>query len=264
VAVDVDGTLLDSRHQVGQPTRAAVQAALAHGVAVVLCSSRCPGELKEILLGLGLTTPTPFIGAQGGFTGHYDHAGRLGVDHEHRLPLPSARRVVAAAAAAGIAVNWYDGERWIASELDPAVEEEARIVGHLPVVADPAAEATAPHKILLIAPQQRPGAVDGLLDQLPGDLTVHRSKTGYLELTAAAVDKGVAFDRLCTDRGIRVEQRAAIGDGFNDLGLFATVGIAVAMGHAPQQVRRQASLVTASNDEHGVAQALHALIQDPS
>jgi Cof subfamily protein (haloacid dehalogenase superfamily) len=262
VAVDVDGTLLDSSHQISQPTGTAVRAARDRGVAVVLCSSRCPGELKGILFELGLAGSTPFVAAQGGLTGHYDLAGRLHVEREHRLPLPSARWLAAASAAAGIAVNWYDGERWVASRLDAAVEQEARIVGHDPEVADPLAEATAPHKILLIAPHQRPGAFDELAGRLPGDLTVHRSKAGYLEVTAAGVDKAVAFDRLCATRGIGVGERAAIGDGHNDLGLFATVGLSVAMGHAPAEVRGQASLITGTNDEHGVAQALQVLILD--
>jgi Cof subfamily protein (haloacid dehalogenase superfamily) len=262
VAVDVDGTLLDSRHQLSQPTRAAVRAARDRGVEVVLCSSRCPGELKGILLELGLTAPAPFVAAQGGLTGRYDHAGRLAVEREQRLPLASARALVAAAAAAGVAVNWYDGERWVASRMDAAVAEEARIVGHDPEVADPLAEPAGPHKILLIAPPERPGALDELVGRLPGDLAVHRSKAGYLEVTAAGVDKAVAFDRLCAARGIGVEERAAIGDGYNDLGLFATVATSVAMGHAPAEVRRQASLVTASNDEHGVAQALQTLTRE--
>jgi Cof subfamily protein (haloacid dehalogenase superfamily) len=264
VAVDVDGTLLDSHHRINQPTRAAVQAAQHRSVAVVLCSSRGPAELKPILFGLGLLAPTPFVAAQGGLTGSYDRAGQLSVEREHRLPLLSARQLTAAAAGAGIAVNWYDGEHWIASQLDAAVKEEARIVGHDPDVADPLTQTPAPHKLLLIAPPQRPDAVEGLLSRLPEDLAVHRSKPGYLEVTAAGVDKAVAFDRLCAARGIGVEERAAIGDGFNDLGLFAVVGIAVAMGHAPAEVRRQASLVTGTNDEHGAAEALQALIQDPS
>ena len=263
VAVDVDGTLLDSRHQVGQPTRAAVRAARDRGVAVVLCSSRCPGELKGILFDLGLTAPAPFVGAQGGFTGSYDLAGRLTVEREHRLPLASARALVAAAAEAGVAVNWYDGERWVASRLDAAVEEEARIVGHAPAVADPLAEPAAPHKILLIAPAGRPEVTEELAGRLPGDLTAHRSKAGYLEVTAAGVDKAVAFDQLCAARGIGVGERAAIGDGNNDLGLFATVATAVAMGHAPPEVRRRATWVTAGNDHHGVAEALEVLGQAP-
>jgi Cof subfamily protein (haloacid dehalogenase superfamily) len=264
VAVDVDGTLLNSHHQVSQPTREAVQAAQTHDVIVVLTSSRGPAELKAILLGLRLTAPTPFVAAQGALTGHYDSTGRLTIEHEQRLPMSSARRLAAAATAAGVGVNWYDGERWITPQVDAAIEEEARIVGHDPEVADPLRETTAPHKVLLITDRQRPDAFDGLLFQFPSDLAFHRSKAGYLEVTAADVDKAVAFDQLCSTRGIGVEERAAIGDGLNDLGLFAIVGISVAMGHAPAEVRQKASLVTGTNDEHGVAQALQGLIQDPS
>jgi hydroxymethylpyrimidine pyrophosphatase-like HAD family hydrolase len=136
-------------------------------------------------------------------------------------------------------------------------------VGHAPEVADPLAEPAAPHKILLIAPAGRPRATEELAGRLPGGLAVHRSKAGYLEVTAAGVDKAVAFDQLCAARGIGVGERAAIGDGHNDLGLFATVATAVAMGHAPPEVRRRATWVTAGNDQHGVAEALEVLGQAP-
>ena len=48
----------------------------------------------------------------------------------------------------------------------------------------------------------------------------------------------------------------AIGDNYNDVSMFQRVGRAVAMGNAPQEIKEFAHIVTGTNDEHGVAQAI--------
>ena len=52
----------------------------------------------------------------------------------------------------------------------------------------------------------------------------------------------------------------AIGDGRNDLGMLDFAGVAVAPANAHPDVLAVADLVTASNDEDGVAQALAHLL----
>ena len=51
----------------------------------------------------------------------------------------------------------------------------------------------------------------------------------------------------------------AYGDNYNDVDLLRAVGLGVAMGNAPQDVRRQADLVAPSNDEEGVLRCLERL-----
>ncbi len=51
----------------------------------------------------------------------------------------------------------------------------------------------------------------------------------------------------------------AVGDGDNDVDMFAVAGWGVAMGNAPVHVQRQANAVTYSNDEDGLAVALETL-----
>lgn len=56
-----------------------------------------------------------------------------------------------------------------------------------------------------------------------------------------------------------LQDAVAFGDNFNDVDLLRAVGLGVAMGNAPQDVRRQADLVAPSNDEEGVLRCLERL-----
>ncbi len=74
------------------------------------------------------------------------------------------------------------------------------------------------------------------------------------------MDKADALRRLCLRRGLGPDRVAAIGDGRNDMGMLAFVGIAVAPANAHPEVLAAADMVTASNDEDGVAEALARLV----
>jgi hypothetical protein len=65
---------------------------------------------------------------------------------------------------------------------------------------------------------------------------------------------------VCTGLGVAAEQVVAIGDGRNDLGMLAFAGVAVAPANAHPEVLAAADLITSSNDEEGVAQALAQLV----
>ncbi|HEU0059773.1 MAG TPA: HAD hydrolase family protein, partial [Hyphomicrobiaceae bacterium] len=57
-----------------------------------------------------------------------------------------------------------------------------------------------------------------------------------------------------------VREIAVLGDGSNDLPMFAVAGLSIAMGNAGDEVKARADLVTAANDEEGFAQAVEQLI----
>lgn len=82
---------------------------------------------------------------------------------------------------------------------------------------------------------------------------------GILEVTHPGADKGNALACLARQWGIERETVVAIGDHYNDLGMFEYAGTSVAMGNAPPEVAARADLVTSSNAEEGVAKALDLL-----
>jgi len=60
--------------------------------------------------------------------------------------------------------------------------------------------------------------------------------------------------------GIKTEDMATIGDGQNDVLRFKKSGMSIAMGTASNDVKAQATAVTATNEQDGFAKAMQDLV----
>lgn len=77
---------------------------------------------------------------------------------------------------------------------------------------------------------------------------------------ANSASKGSALRDLVDYVGINLDQSLAIGDSYNDLNIFQVVHTKVAMGHAPDALKKTADWVAPSVDEDGVAVAIEKFI----
>ena len=73
---------------------------------------------------------------------------------------------------------------------------------------------------------------------------------------SASASKGAALAALAARLNIPKEQIACIGDGENDLPMFEAAGLRIAMGNAVPQLKEQASQVSRTNRNNGVAYAI--------
>jgi Cof subfamily protein (haloacid dehalogenase superfamily) len=253
VALDVDGTVLLPDGTIAPSTIAAVAEARAAGVHVVLASSRGPVALERIQDVLGLREEW-FIGYQGALVGR-DHGGALEVLSQRLIAPESARGVENRALAAGLSVGRYFGSLWQVPILTGVIRHEAGTTGEEPVVATTGG--VPAHKLMVIADgEQQRAALARLAEDLPDTVTATFSHPSYLEVTAAGVDKGSGITPLARRLGVPLAAVAAVGDGPNDLGLFAAVGHPVAMGQAGPEVQAAAEWVTGAVTDDGVARAL--------
>jgi hydroxymethylpyrimidine pyrophosphatase-like HAD family hydrolase len=62
--------------------------------------------------------------------------------------------------------------------------------------------------------------------------------------------------------GISTDAVATIGDMQNDIAMFRVSGLSFAMGNATDDVKRQATHVTASNEEEGFAKAIDTILRE--
>lgn len=76
------------------------------------------------------------------------------------------------------------------------------------------------------------------------------------ELMNSNVSKGNALAYLADHLGVPLSNVMVIGDSYNDISMFEKAGISVAMGNAEEDIRKHCDYISLSNDQHGVAQAL--------
>ena len=120
-------------------------------------------------------------------------------------------------------------------------------------------------KVMLFA-RREGGDAKGLLAEITRevnakfpDIRVTASTWNNLELNIDSAHKGRAMERLAQHLGLTLANCMAFGDGMNDLTMVEAAGVGVAMANAVDAVKRVAKVVTASNDEDGVAKALERL-----
>lgn len=87
---------------------------------------------------------------------------------------------------------------------------------------------------------------------IPG-INVTTSVSGNAEFNKAGMNKGIGLKELAERLGIPKQNVIAIGDNDNDLEMFEHAGISVAMGNAADNVKKLADVVTEDNDSDGVA-----------
>ena len=158
-----------------------------------------------------------------------------------------------------LSLNYYQGTHWYSPEPDNYwTAQEGDITG-LRASAKPAAPLTTVHKILVMgdAPVIR-ALQERLKPQFP-HLEIHRSKDEYLEIVNKRATKAQAIAYMGERLGIPAAESVAFGDNYNDLDMLRYAGYSVAMGNAPDDIKAECSIVTAPNDEDGLAQVLERL-----
>ena len=264
IALDIDGTLVDDDHVIGQRTIAAVRAAMDRDVAVSLVTGRMVSSALQFAVELGLTGP--IIGYQGGLARAMPapDSRRLGRLLLHTpIAAETARAVVHWTREHGLDPHLNHLERFILRADDPRAEDYSSFMGaRAELVAD--LEASIRHpitKVLAVGEPPLPTELAPLArDAFLGTADVTISHPRFLEFVAPGVSKGRAIRWLARRLGVGLGATLAIGDQWNDLEMIAEVGHGAAMPTAPDEVLAVARYVAPSVLEEGPARLIEALV----
>ena len=257
---DMDGTLVTPEKTLTPRTVAAVAKLAQAGIGFSLISARPARGMASAAEALKVSLP---IAA---FNGGAVIAPDGAVLSARRLSAELSRAAFALLAEHG-ADAWVfaDNEWLILNPNVPKIAREQRSVGFGPTLVDN-----------FDAVIDRIDKIVGVSDDLPllqgaeadaqarwGHLaTIGRSQPYYLDFTHLEANKGGGVAALCEHIGVPLARTAVIGDMFNDISMFRRAGYAIAMGQAPEAVKAEAAVVTASNREDGFAQAVERLLAD--
>lgn len=261
IVVDIDGTLLNSRHELSARTEAALRAAMARGVQVMLATGKTRASALGIIAQLGLATPGIFTQ---GLT-VYNGDGTL--RSQTTLDPAIARRVITFAEDRGFDVVAYagtqllvrartDGDAMLARYGEPAVQ----VVGPLQNILD----SLPVNKVVLmnLSDVRRVRALRWQLTmQLDGTARMVQANVPQMvEVLPPGVSKGTALKALLRDLNLEPQHVLALGDGENDIEMVRLAGVGVAMGNAEAHLKAAADHVVATNDNDGVAEAVERFV----
>ena len=259
VFLDIDGTLLNSRHQVMPCTQSHLQYLQGRGVPVILCSARPPKGVNLVAEQIGLCGPAACYNGGLIIDDNYTILRDVGIDI--RLAMDFRRFV--AEQFPDLVVSAYLYSVWMVEDTHhPLVEQEAEISGCTPLqgaLKQIAASASHIHKFLCMGDAMRIRALEKETARHFPQLMALRSNSTYLEILPPEATKGSAAQVLLEHYGLSAKQAVAFGDSDVDVDMLQYCGLGVAMGNAPRQVKEAADYVTASNDEEGIYIALNSL-----
>ena len=291
LAIDLDGTLLNSCGLISDGNHRAIERANAAGIRVSVCTGRGFNECKRYTAQMGHTEPVVVAG--GAILSHAQTGRTL-----HRFPMERGlvARLVGSLTAHGHAALVLK---------DPAGEEDPGLrPGHdYLIVSARGEEAIDPvsrwwfkehrigfHVVPSLDHDEHPGhtvrvgvcgtrgrtqaAADELQRDFAGEVAFHHfgavvpgddkkpmdDQIVILEAFDKRVNKWAAIRWLAERRGIDPKRIAAIGNDINDVAMLEGAALGVAMGNAIPEARGAADRHTLGNDADGVAHAIDKIL----
>lgn len=102
--------------------------------------------------------------------------------------------------------------------------------------------------------------VKGILDDVSG-LAVSSSFYDNIEVTDIKAQKGIILSKVAQKMNIKKEEVIVLGDSFNDFSMFSEFPISFAMGNAIPEIKEIAKYITETNDNSGVAAAIYKALE---
>jgi len=266
IALDIDGTLLDSRWTLPEANRGAIAEATRRGIEVALVTGRRYDFAMPIALQIG--APLTMIVSNGAIIRTQDGETHL----RHLLPRDTAARVLE------ITGPWRDSAAVIFDR-----PRENQVILETFATDDPIRTAYYARNKEFIGqavPLESCLTEDPLQVMLSGKVDTMRQVEAVLRLGQATENfkvastvyesrdfamidvihphcsKGAALAEWATLRGLTREEIMAVGDNHNDMEMLSFAGVPVVMGNCVPELRNFGWHETASNDHNGVAAAI--------
>jgi Cof subfamily protein (haloacid dehalogenase superfamily) len=279
IVSDMDGTLLDSKGCIPEENISAIREAEILGIEIAIATGRMYRNAREICTSAGLTPH--IISNNGAF---------IYTKEKQRLLSTHIDPATAQNALAWLDRHGYfyfacsDTESYMPGDAEERITREySESSGRIRDITGEQIEGlltsirTGTERIYDLrefAGTKELGSISAICSDLKKleegknrfrnrqEITMTAGGNHVFELLHPSASKGNALKILANHLGIRPEEAMAIGDHDNDLSMFAEAGISVAMGNAHAGVKQHCTRQTLSNDLHGVAHAIRAVLHE--
>jgi Cof subfamily protein (haloacid dehalogenase superfamily) len=271
IAIDLDGTLLNSKVELTQENRDALQRAHDAGIEIVLGTGRRHDFALPIAESLGFelwmfSSNGAITRSTIGETFHRDMLpketalllSRAMRRYRNHMVLTFDRRDKGAIVCESHAQLYEVIQRWM--------EKNAPFIEYVSPIEDALVE--DPIQAMFCGPVALMEEAQITLDAAEFRASFTALKTQYdhrdlciVDILNAGCSKGHALERWANYRGFDRSEVMAIGDNYNDVEMLTFAGHPVIMGNACEELKQQGWAVTLHHDEHGVAATIEQVLE---
>lgn len=259
VAIDIDGTLVNSELVITKPVYDAVQRVVDSGSKIVLCTGRPYPGAEAYMKELGLTQEGDYIINYHGALAQRTDTGEVVVDHQLSYDDMLTWQALAVEQEANFQAVRNDGVYSEQLDFNPKGLIEPFVNGitlRIRTLSEMDPELSYSKFIM----KDHVDVIHNLEDHVPAEFreryTVIRSEADSLEVLNKHASKGRTLKELAALLDIPRERVMAIGDSGNDIDMVEFAGLGVAMGNAVPEVKEVADVITENHNADGVAVAI--------
>lgn len=262
LAVDMDGTLLNSNRVISKGNKEAIKKAIEKGVRVVITSGRGLKGLDSFLNEIQLRGENQYLIANNGGTIYRTsdfkciaYKGLSGRDLVKAYTLSKKL---------GLNMIAYTHKGAIAPEENEFTRFETEYVGYTVKIFDFNSDIKEDDEITKILFSQTEELLEKKMHEIPkefySEYNVVKTMPIILEVMNKDCNKRYGVKNLADKLRIKREEVICIGDQANDIEMITYAGIGIAMGNAVQDLKDIAQYITSDNDSDGVAKAIGKFI----
>lgn len=266
IAIDMDGTLLDSKKRLPKENIEAIHRAIAKGIKIVLCTGRAKSGVLPYFEELGLPSQEEeYAILDNGCTTYRTKDWSL-LAHRALTHQNIEELVEVAGDYPELALTFFDQSHYfvLGERIPELVAYDATLVFNKVTPTTLEALKTNEEPIFQSMYVGEKDLLDKFVAQLDSQLSqsmsMVRSQDVLYEAMPQGTTKASALKGLADYLDLTAENIMAIGDAANDAEMLDFAGLGVAMGNASQDIKDLADAVTLDNDQAGLARALEKFV----
>ncbi|WP_342431703.1 HAD family hydrolase [Neobacillus sp. FSL H8-0543] len=260
ISIDLDGTLLNSQHQISEENLEVLNKLQELGHCVILNTGRAYADVIKLKALQNMELPIFCI------NGSILYSAARERLYEATLTTSAYEEIFAILQGLGVGILVYTNYGGFPSTLPPlhgkTKEELNSLFQEFNYDEILEKDNLKIYKLIALLQENQLDKIEVVKTALTGrtDISTATSFPNIMEITSIEANKGKALLRYQQMMDLSFDEIIAFGDGGNDLAQFEVATTSVAMGNAPLAIQQKADIITKTNDEDGFAYAVRHLL----
>ncbi|WP_375347387.1 HAD family hydrolase (plasmid) [Priestia megaterium] len=261
ISIDLDGTLLNSQHEISEENVKTLKELQQQGHSIILNTGRAYADVIKLKAVQNMEVPIFCI------NGAVLYSKTRELLYEATISVSTYKKIFSILHKIGVGILVYTNYGGFPSTLPPLhnknKEELATLFQEYNYDEILNKDNLKIYKLIALVQYEQLEKVEEVKRALANqfDISMASSFPNNVEITSNEAHKGKAILRYQQMMNLDFEEIFAFGDGGNDLAQFEVATTSVAMGNAPLDIQQKADFITKTNDEDGFAYAVNHLLK---